>query len=81
MSYDNGLRFALRTVKNPTAIPVDVAELPGGDIQLRVNHSSVKQLPKLERAMFAGYLRDLVNIIQTHGDVNCEVDMRGAYES
>ena len=81
MSYDNAVRFALRTVKNPTGVPVDVAELPGGDIQLRVDHKLVRTLPKVRRAAFAGYLADLVNIIEEHGGVNCEVDMRGAYES
>jgi hypothetical protein len=79
MSYDNGVRAALRTVQNPTALDVAVAELPNGDIQLRVDHDAVKRLPKPQRAMFAGYLADLVDIIQVHGKVNCEVDMRGAH--
>lgn len=79
MSYDNGVRHALRTIKNPTGISVGVAEMPRGDIQLRVDHDAVRQLPKVQRAMFAGYLADLVNIIEEHGKVNCEVDMRGTY--
>lgn len=80
MSYDNGVRYALRTLKNPTSLSVHVAELPGGDIQLHVDHKAVRRLPKPQRAMFAGYLAELVDIIKTHGKVDCEVDMRGAYE-
>jgi len=81
MSYDNAIRYAVRTLKNPTAIPVDVAELPNGEVLLHVDHAAAKRLPKLQRASFAAYLNDLVNIIEEHGDVRCSVAMRGAYES
>jgi hypothetical protein len=77
MSYDNAIRAALRTIKNPTAIPIDVEQLPNGDIKLHVDPKSVKQLPRMRRLAFASYLKDLLDIIQVHGKVNCEVDMRG----
>jgi len=80
LSYDNAVRHAVRTVKNPTDIDVAIEQYPNGDILLHVDHKSVKQLPKAKRGMFAGYLKELIDIIETHGGVRASVDMGGAYD-
>jgi len=79
MGYDNAVRHAVRTVKNPTNIPVYIEQQPDGDILLHVDHDSARALPKAQRANFLAYIRDVINIIEVHGGVNASVDMRGAY--
>lgn len=75
--YDNAIRHALRTLKNPTAIPVDVSQMPSGEIRLLVDRNSFLRLPKMRALAFESYLQDLCNIIEYHGKVRCSVEMWG----
>jgi len=65
--YTNKMRMALRTLKNPTPIPVYIVQHKD-HIALRVDHKGVfDRLPLGSRMNFIAYLNSMADIIQAEG--------------
>lgn len=64
-AYSNHTRYAIRTLKNPTSLDVFVIRRDD-HIELRVAKGYDK-LPINLQLQFAGYLRDMINIIEEGG--------------
>jgi hypothetical protein len=64
--YTNRMRYALRTLKNPT--PLDVSVVQQKDfIELRVDPVLFKRLGTKAKLNFISYLNDMVNIVESEG--------------
>lgn len=65
--YTNRMRMAVRTVKNPSPIPVDVIQHSDA-IELRVSSSDAfKRLSFKERMSYISYLHTLADYIGSEG--------------
>jgi len=65
--YTNTMRYAVRTIKNPTAIPVDVVQHTDA-IELRVSNSDAfRKLPIKDRMNFISYLHTMADYIGSEG--------------
>lgn len=65
--YTNKMRYALRTLKNPTTIPVDVVQHTDA-IELRVAGSDAfDRLPVKDRMNFISYLHTMADYISSEG--------------
>jgi len=65
--YTNRMRYAIRTIKNPTAIPVDVVQHKDA-IELRVSSSEAfKRLAIKDRMNFISYLHTMADYIGAEG--------------
>jgi pyruvate kinase len=65
--YTNKMRYAIRTVKNPTRIPVDVLQHTDG-IELRVSSTQdFKRLAIKDRMNFISYLHTMADYISSEG--------------
>jgi hypothetical protein len=61
------MRYAIRTIKNPTAIPVDVVQHKDA-IELRVSSpQAFKMLPIKDRMNFISYLHTMADYIGSEG--------------
>ena len=66
-NYTNKMRYAVRTIKNPTSIPVDVVQHADA-IELRVASSdSFKRLPVKDKMNFVSYLHTMADYISSEG--------------
>jgi hypothetical protein len=68
VSYDNAVRYAVRTVKNPTGIGVDVVQYKD-HVALRVKDTDMAKLSSVQKVRFLSYVAELSSIIETHGKV------------
>ena len=65
--YTNKMRYAVRTLKNPTAIPVDVVQHKDA-IELRVSSpQAFNRLPVKDRMNFISYLHTMADYIGSEG--------------
>lgn len=65
--YTNKMRYAVRTIKNPTAIPVDVVQHTDA-LELRVSSpEAFKRLPVKDRMNFISYLHTMADYITSEG--------------
>jgi len=64
--YTNRMRLALRTLKNPTPIPVDIAQ-HDDRIELQVDPELVERLPMKKRLDFFAYLNSMRDIVESEG--------------
>jgi hypothetical protein len=65
--YTNRMRGAMRTLRNPTPIPVDIVQQKD-HIELRVDSKGAfDRLPLASRMNFIAYLNALADIIQSEG--------------
>jgi hypothetical protein len=60
------MRRGVRSLKNPTSIPVDIVQQKEY-VELRVNPSSFQKLPIKSRMNFIGYLNEIADIIESEG--------------
>jgi hypothetical protein len=61
------MRYAVRTVKNPTSIPLDVIQQKDG-LELRVsNTAAFKALPLTDRMNFISYIHTLADYMTSEG--------------
>jgi hypothetical protein len=68
VSYDNAVRYAVRTLRNPTKVGVDVVQYKD-HIALRVNNDEVERLETPVKLSFLAYVAELATIIEEHGGV------------
>jgi len=66
VNYTNKMRTAVRTIKNPTSVPVDIALLDT-HIELRVDSNKFNKLGMYRKLSFMAYLNDLCDIIKSEG--------------
>lgn len=65
--YTNKMRMAVRTIKNPTSIPVDVVQHKDS-LELRVaSREDFNRLPVGSRMNFIAYLHTLADYIGSEG--------------
>ncbi len=65
--YTNKMRYAVRTLKNPTAIPVDVVQHTDA-IELRVASSDAfSRLSIKDKMNFISYLHTMADYISSEG--------------
>lgn len=65
--YTNRMRMAVRTLKNPTAIPVDVVQHKDA-LELRVSsREEFNKLPMASKMNFISYLHTLADYIGSEG--------------
>lgn len=65
-NYTNTMRRGIRTLKNPTPIPVDVVQQKEY-IELRVDPAKFERLPIKSRMNFIAYVNAIADIIETEG--------------
>ncbi|MCA1799716.1 MAG: hypothetical protein LC650_00170 [Actinobacteria bacterium] len=66
MKYTNEMRAAVHAVKNPTSIPIDVAQ-KGDQLFLLFDSNLYERLDKPKRKDFVAYLRYISSIIELGG--------------
>ena len=65
--YTNKMRMAVRTLKNPTSIPVDVVQ-HNDALELRVaSRDDFNKLPMASKMNFISYLHTLADYIGSEG--------------
>lgn len=68
-NYTNQMRLAIRTLKNPSPIPVYIVQQKDG-IEIRVDHKGVfDRMTPANRLNFISYLKDVTDIIESEGSV------------
>lgn len=66
-NYTNTMRYAVRTIKNPTSIPLDVIQQPDG-LELRVsNTQAFKALSLTDRMNFISYIHTIADYMTAEG--------------
>lgn len=72
MAYTNEMANAIRGIKNPTPLPVDVS-VKGEMIYLLINRQGYERLEKNQQADFNAYLRDVKGVIRLGGGGDAQV--------
>lgn len=72
MAYTNEMRRALRAVKNPTPLPVDIS-VKDDQIFLLVNGRGIEKLEKKQQQDLNAYLREVKGIIRLGGGGDAQV--------
>jgi len=66
-NYTNTMRMAVRTIKNPTSIPIDVVQHTNS-LELRVASEELfNSLPMAEKMNFLSYLHTLSDYMSSEG--------------
>lgn len=66
MAYTNDMRHAVRAIKNPTPLHIDVS-IKDDQIFLLVSQGGIQQLSKKQQKDFNAYLREVKGIIKLGG--------------
>lgn len=72
MTYTNDMRHAVRAIKNPTPLPIDVAQ-QGDKIRLLVSRSGFAQLNPKQQSDFRAYTKQVVSVLELGGTGRVEV--------
>lgn len=65
-NYTNTMRRGIRTLKNPTSIPVDVVQQKDY-LELRVDAQKFQRLPIKSKMNFLAYVNAVADIIESEG--------------
>jgi hypothetical protein len=78
-NYTNHMRMAIRTLKNPTPLAVDIVKQQEF-IELRVDAGKFQKLNMKSKMSFLSYLNAIVNIIESGGSraAISGIDIKGA---
>lgn len=72
MAYTNEMRHAVRALKNPTPLHVDVAE-KDGNLKLLIDQPMYNKLSKGQKADFNAYLKQMIAVIELGGGGRVDV--------
>jgi len=76
VKYTNEMRAAVRALKNPTSLHVDVAQA-GDQLFLLVDNAAYQRLGPKEQADFKAYTRYIASIIELGGGGKPEIKYLG----